>query len=332
MSYKQDLVGLSYLKTAFLLLIVNAVVSIVFLLFRFTLFLSPGIVQLTPLIVILPIAFILQIFYLYYLRKGFTEIKRAGKDVGIGRTGTTLLIAGIVLLLITLPILLVTLISSVHSSAITTPGVTIVNLPNNQTIQLGSTTQPISPTTQSGLTLIIVLLPTILVLLAGGILALVGAVLVLVGLFKLGSAYNEGLVEVGSILTIIPILNVAAGFLLYFGVENIINRLKSYPPSGIIPPTPMGKVIYQQGQGTLSPDGIARVSIYSSVGLYITYAQLITQQGAKQAISINPPTITPGVNQIEVNLGPVTELPKDIYALDLLLSDGSALRTYVSKE
>jgi hypothetical protein len=78
----------------------------------------------------------------------------------------------------------------------------------------------------------------------GGILLLIGGIMILIGIWRLGTRYNESLLKVGAILLIIPVLNIVAPFLIYFGASQAERRLgagaamagvgpTAFPPPGV---------------------------------------------------------------------------------------------------
>ncbi len=54
----------------------------------------------------------------------------------------------------------------------------------------------------------------------GAILAIIGGIMLLVGIWRLGTRYNQSMVKIGAILLIIPFLDIAAPFLIYFGLKD----------------------------------------------------------------------------------------------------------------
>ncbi len=71
------------------------------------------------------------------------------------------------------------------------------------------------------------LLASLGVLVLGAILALIGGILLLVGIWRLGTRYDDSLLKVGAVLLIIPFLDIAGIFLIYFGVTQAQGRLAS---------------------------------------------------------------------------------------------------------
>ncbi|HEV2227260.1 MAG TPA: DUF973 family protein, partial [Nitrososphaerales archaeon] len=70
------------------------------------------------------------------------------------------------------------------------------------------------------------LLLAALVAAIGGILALIGLIGgQILGLWRLGSKYDETLLKLGAIFVIIPLLNIAAPFLVLIGAYQIKGRL-----------------------------------------------------------------------------------------------------------
>jgi len=70
----------------------------------------------------------------------------------------------------------------------------------------------------------------------GAILGLIGGIVVLLGIWRLGTRYNESLLQVGAILLIIPFVDIAAPFLIYFGARQAEQRVG--PAAGIPPFVP----------------------------------------------------------------------------------------------
>jgi Protein of unknown function (DUF973) len=58
-----------------------------------------------------------------------------------------------------------------------------------------------------------------------GIISLVGIIGIILGLWRAGERYNESLLKVGGILFIIPIADIIAPFLVYFGASSAEKRI-----------------------------------------------------------------------------------------------------------
>ncbi len=74
-----------------------------------------------------------------------------------------------------------------------------------------------------------------LVLLVGGILGLIGFIAMLIGIWRLGSRYQNSAFQIGAILLIFPIADIAGGILLYLAAQK---ALAARPMPGGPPPTP----------------------------------------------------------------------------------------------
>ncbi|MEM3323875.1 MAG: DUF973 family protein [Metallosphaera sp.] len=150
-----------------------------------------------------------------------------------------------------------------------------------------------------------------------GILGIVGLVLIVIQEFKLGSRYEEGSLKLGSILQIIPIVNLAAFVLLYVGFSSSMRKVGSS-----LPPV----LAYQVGLGSLSPEGIAQFSLFSVRTIKITKLKLKVKDNVienSKVIELNQ-----GENRIVTDFGPL-ELQKGSYTLELTLENGEEVKVYL---
>jgi len=153
--------------------------------------------------VILPfliVGVILSIISLLFLRSGFKELVRAGRDLKTGLTGASIYLVAFVLLMIGVAVLFTSLVQVLPS--------------------ISSNAPPPSP-------YLAPLVGGVLIVIIGAIAALVGVIMVIIGLYKVGSIYQDGLIKVGAILIIIPYLNIVAPFLLFFGLGNAIRKAET---------------------------------------------------------------------------------------------------------
>jgi hypothetical protein len=268
--------------------------------------------------VILPfliVGAILSIISLLFLRSGFKELVRAGRDLKTGLTGASIYLVAFVLLMIGVAVLFTSLVQVLPS--------------------ISSNAPPPSP-------YLAPLVGGVLIVIIGAIAALVGVIMVIIGLYKVGSIYQDGLIKVGAILIIIPYLSIVAPFLLFFGLGNAIRKAETGfspqtqnypppPPHPQYPPAPpqQGPAVYQVGVGTLDDSGVARLTLYSASPLTLSSAVLQTPTGPRQAISFSPRDLSPGYNNLEVQLGFIS-LPKGTYNLDLTFANGVLVRTFVT--
>lgn len=170
--------------------------------------------------VLILIAPILNIIGVIFARGGFGILKNIGRDVGIGKTGGTLYLIGLVLVLLGYIGIFVEILSL---------GASAVNLNSNSALAaLGG-----------------IFLAGLVVLL-GGLLSFIGDIMFSIGIHKLGDVYNEGSVKVGGILLLIAFILVIGtlvypyvglvGFILYF-IGSILTYVgaRRINPLGAIP-------------------------------------------------------------------------------------------------
>ncbi len=129
---------------------------------------------------------ILTLIGLYLLYRGFSTLRNIDMQFSIGRTGTILEFAGMALVLIFTLLLLSTLSPAGNNIA--------------------------------------TLLGFVLLVLLAAILLLVGAVLVTIGLFRVGTQFDNSMVQAGAILSLF--LGIIGVILLYIGLNEILNRLR----------------------------------------------------------------------------------------------------------
>ncbi|BBD73658.1 hypothetical protein HS1genome_2047 [Sulfodiicoccus acidiphilus] len=242
MSSQLEIKGISDLKTASLISIVSAVLSIpLYLITRIAPLLVPTIpspmsfrtiaAQLPLVVLLLAISLALGLAYIVLLRRGFSSLVRAGRNAGVGVTGTSLYVVGLVLVFLGVGLIILLLFVVLGASGRMTTGITAPQtsiLTSGTTIPIGLPSSNVPVRAQ----LLGPILGGVVLLVVGALLSFVGEVLVLVAFFNLGSYYSEGLVKVGAILTIIPFVNVVAPFLLYFGLGNVQDKLRATPQPG----------------------------------------------------------------------------------------------------
>lgn len=142
---------------------------------------------------------ILSIIGFYLLFRGFGILKALSLDFSVGRTGATLEISGMGLLLlgvIGLLAILLPVINLGNSSAATTLAQS----------ELGS------------------ILGIVILLFIALLLLLVGVIMVLIGIYRVGVRFDSSLVQVGAVLTFF--LGIIGTILLFIGFTKIINVLR----------------------------------------------------------------------------------------------------------
>ncbi len=142
---------------------------------------------------------VLAIAGIFMLYRGFGTLRELDEKFSLGRTGTILEVVGMVMLLVG-TIALISIMPSLLAVA------------NGPTA--GSAMQAEFGT----------ILATIALIAVAAIITLVGMIFVIIGLFRVGSQFNNSLVEVGAIL--ILFLGIIGTILLYLGLTEIINKLR----------------------------------------------------------------------------------------------------------
>lgn len=152
------------------------------------------------------------------------------------------------------------------------------------------------------------------------ILLIVGSILVGVGIYRVGREYSTNIVKVGGILIAIVIPAFIGSILSYIGLRNvkpITERAREVQ-------------IYSIGGGVIKGDGSAQILIYSSVSGSILSVKI---EGMNIfTFKVNPATLQPGNNQINIQFDNVSNLVKgSTYIITLLVDvNGNAIevKTY----
>mgnify|MGYP001770670386 CR=1 FL=1 len=165
------------------------------------------------------------------------------------------------------------------------------------------------------------------VLALGEVIEFIGVILLAIGFYNLGSAYNEGLVKWGGILSII--LGFIGYILVYIGLGSVMRNMSSGSPQPYYTPQqPYAQAqVYQVGQGVLRPDGYASFTLYSPyqakiVGGYIEGYGI-------SATNFTPDVLSPGTNNVTAYFGNVGALQHGVTYVIVLTVEVQGSTTYV---
>lgn len=165
-------------------------------------FLLPRSYLIVPSVVVEVIAGVFSLLIFYFARSGFVILRGLKVSGNEGVTGSTiLLIFSVIDTLIIVPVFL--LLDAVPRP----PGVVTANSVQGNFL----------------LPLLLIGLP----LLVFAVVGFIGLILLIIGEYRLGSRYQDNYIKIGSILQIIPFLNLIGYFLLYIGFSNAINKSRS---------------------------------------------------------------------------------------------------------
>ena len=143
------------------------------------------------------VIFALFIVSMYFIYRGFSKLIVANRRFSTGKTGSVLLLVGVVMVLIGVAIFLGFLLSIGLSGNAQTPISSI----------LGG------------------ILAFAVLVVIGAILLLVGLIMLIIGLYRIGSIYDTGLVKAGSIVFLF--INYIGAILLYVGLGKIKENLEA---------------------------------------------------------------------------------------------------------
>ncbi len=242
--------------------------------------------------VFLLITGIIELLALLRLRDGFGLLVSANRDVGIGRTGTTLILVGTILEIIAALFALVSLLAAIPLLIVA------AILSFIGTILLGIGLYKVGSIYQDTLTKV------------GSIVFILGSILFI----SLG-------VGAGSTSRAFNLLEFIGVILVYVGTGHILQKLSSYATAGATPsyaPTgPAGST-----QNFIRGNGIATLTFYSQYQGTILSVQILGTQYITAAAT--PNTVGIGNNAITVNFnGPVSLSPGMTYTVRINLSNGA---------
>ncbi len=237
---------------------------------------------------------VLEFLSLLRVRDGFSTLDSIGRDVGSGKTGTTLIFVSIILLVLgaLLTLVIIGLFLVYIAEILFAVGTILLGFGFRQ---LGKIYNDSGTGT-------------------GGTLFFVGAILMFIPFVDI----------IGSILIIVGII------LVYLGTGRIMNSLSG----GMVPPASgfYGAVYPQQApaypqpmtqQNVIRGNGMAYVTIYSQFQANIVNSQIV---GTSYSTSnISPNMLVQGVNNITINFNTQVSLnPGSTYVIRLLLSNGTS--------
>lgn len=166
----------------------------------------------------------------------------------------------------------------------------------------------------------------VIVLIIASIFGLIATVFLAILFYKVGEAYDETITKMRSILSAIPNANVLGNIIIFMGLGKIKNKLAppityqpTYAPMYQQPQSttqPLFQQPYQQpqqapqitqtGQGVIGSNGYAKITLNSPVQADIVSAKI---SGTNiTSISVNPPKLQPGQNDVIINFGNVSSL------------------------
>jgi Protein of unknown function (DUF973)/zinc-ribbon domain len=137
------------------------------------------------------VGFILGIIAIFMVRSAFKTLSTVDARFSTPAKLVLGIFAGLILLVIAFGILIASLASTASSGVVNAAGI------------VGS----------------------IGIIALAGIASLIGLIGIILGLWRAGERYNEGLMKIGGILFIIPLLDVAAPFLVYFGASGASKKV-----------------------------------------------------------------------------------------------------------
>jgi len=156
----------------------------------------------------------------------------------------------------------------------------------------------------------------------GVILGIIGFILMKGALDSIGNKYNENLVNIGAILSIIPIISIIGTVIVAVGLTKVINRAKSGQITLTQPlsPTSVSQPIQQIGLGVIKENGEISLTLYSQVQATITSVRI---EGTSYFSTLSIP-LQIGNNNIIINLGmPISLVKATTYKITLMVSTPS---------
>lgn len=146
------------------------------------------------------------------------------------------------------------------------------------------------------------------------IIGIIGFILMKGALDSIGNKYNEGLVNNGAILSIIPIISIIGAILVAIGLTKVIGRAKEGQVS--LQPT-VSQPIQQIGLGVIKDNGEIFLTLNSQVQGTIVSAKI---EGTQYATVLSIP-LNVGYNNVAINMGmPITLVRFSIYRITLVIS------------
>ncbi|BFH74662.1 DUF973 family protein [Sulfurisphaera javensis] len=228
-------------------------------------------------IAMIVIGAVLGILGVLRLRSGFSILQSLGRDVGIGSTGGTLYLVGLILTLIgaILTLAIIGIFILVIAAILTLIG----------EILLGVGLYKVGDVYNEGLTKI----GGILAAIPMGLISFVGYILVYIGLGKIINMVSSGVSPMAP-----------------YGYPQQPQYQPTYQQTQYPQPTYQQPQFYQVGQGVIKSDGYAKVYLYTTTSGVIVSA--VMQNPQLTSSYINPITINPGNNEITIYFGNVSQL------------------------
>jgi len=280
---QNEIQGIENLRKGSLYLIISA---ILFIVGDFIIFTVLG------AIVVYIISFVFVFLAYSRLRAGFGILQSNGKNTGLGRTGATLLLVGMILDVIGAILLLVLV-----GIAFLAIGAIIVIIGE---ILVGIGLYNTGNAYNDGLLKIGGILVAIIVT------AFIGYILAYVSLGGILDKLKSG--------SFVPSPTYSQPGTQYPGTQPTFSQ-----PSNI----------YQIGTGNLKANGEAYVAIYSPTPIQIVSAEIVGTSMISS--SITPNLLSPGSNNVTINFGTITGLlPNNTYTIKLTLANGQTIDTIVA--
>ncbi|WP_236749130.1 DUF973 family protein [Acidianus manzaensis] len=294
--------------------------------------LSNTLASATTVLIIASVLFILspifQILGVISMRKGFSILRNLGRPVGTGETGATLYLVSLLLLVISLIIIVITSISLISTSSYSDASAGVF----------------LGLFAGTGLAVV------------AAILGFIGIIMISIGTYQVGDTYRKGIVEVGGILVLVGFLLSFASFLTlalsiisfiliiigYILVYTGLGGISYNITKGIIP-VPYSPLInyqhqyynqpqyllYQIGEGTITSNGNAYITLYSQTQAIIISA--VIQGYNLISTSINPATLVPGNNNVTLHFNNLYSLMPGTQYISLTINVGGNIVNITAK-
>ena len=158
----------------------------------------------------------------------------------------------------------------------------------------------------------------------GVIIGIIGFIFMKSALDSIGNKYNENLVNIGAILSIIPVISILGTLITALGLTKVVNRVKISQMliAQQVSPINVSQLIQQVGLGVIKDNGEIFLTLYSQIQGAIVSVKI---EGTPYFSTLSIP-LQIGNNNIVINLGTTLNLVKSyIYKIILSVSTSSGI-------